>query len=176
MPLDSQELPLPPDWGQELHAARARGWHMLRSLLAPTSMAGADAPSSDHGTDANAEPQPIVTLRPYQLEGVTWLRFMRDHGLHGMLADGTCYAARLRPHACDMVKPLNSTDILVSAADMGLGKTLQALCVMAAGSSVTTPSLVVCPATLCRHWASEATKFFRGAFTPFVYVGSGRAK
>jgi hypothetical protein len=42
-----------------------------------------------------------ASLRPYQEEGVRWLRFLRQAGLGGVLAD-----------------------------DMGLGKTLQTLCVL----------------------------------------------
>ncbi len=41
-------------------------------------------------------------LRPYQQEGINWLAFLRDCGLHGVLAD-----------------------------DMGLGKTLQATAILA---------------------------------------------
>lgn len=42
-----------------------------------------------------------VKLRDYQLEGITWLRFLKRFGLHGILAD-----------------------------EMGLGKTLQILCLL----------------------------------------------
>ena len=55
-----------------------------------------------------------ATLRPYQLEGVRWLRFLRQAGLGGVLAD-----------------------------DMGLGKTLQALCVLSARSLVVCPTSVL---------------------------------
>lgn len=44
----------------------------------------------------------LVTLRDYQLEGITWMRFLNRFGLHGILAD-----------------------------EMGLGKTLQILCLLA---------------------------------------------
>lgn len=43
-----------------------------------------------------------VKLRAYQLEGITWMRFLSKFGLNGILAD-----------------------------DMGLGKTLQVLCLLA---------------------------------------------
>ncbi|KAK6061821.1 hypothetical protein COOONC_00511, partial [Cooperia oncophora] len=43
-----------------------------------------------------------IRLRHYQAEGITWIRFLRKFGLHGILAD-----------------------------DMGLGKTLQTLCALA---------------------------------------------
>ncbi len=55
-----------------------------------------------------------ATLRPYQLQGVSWLRFLRQAGLGGLLAD-----------------------------DMGLGKTLQALCVLGPKSLVVCPTSVL---------------------------------
>lgn len=55
-----------------------------------------------------------ATLRPYQLQGVSWLRFLRDAGLGGVLAD-----------------------------DMGLGKTLQTLCVLGPRTLVVCPTSVL---------------------------------
>lgn len=46
-------------------------------------------------------------LRPYQQEGINWLAFLRDCGLHGVLAD-----------------------------DMGLGKTLQATAILAGEAQI----------------------------------------
>lgn len=53
-------------------------------------------------------------LRDYQLEGVNWLAFLRDHGLNALLAD-----------------------------DMGLGKTLQAMCVITDRALVVCPTSVL---------------------------------
>ncbi len=55
-----------------------------------------------------------ATLRDYQVQGVSWLRFMSDASLGAMLAD-----------------------------DMGLGKTLQALCVVGTPTLVVAPASVV---------------------------------
>lgn len=55
-----------------------------------------------------------TTLRPYQHLGVSWLRFLRNHGLSGLLAD-----------------------------DMGLGKTLQALCSVEGRTLVVAPASVI---------------------------------
>ncbi|RME23596.1 MAG: DEAD/DEAH box helicase, partial [Deltaproteobacteria bacterium] len=55
-----------------------------------------------------------ATLRPYQQQGVNWLRFIQRAGLGGILAD-----------------------------DMGLGKTLQALCVLDSPSLVVCPTSVL---------------------------------
>jgi superfamily II DNA or RNA helicase len=86
-----------------------------------------------------------TVLRPYQKQGVAWLRFLRENGFGGTLAD-----------------------------EMGLGKTLQTLaffktcCRNRAGSSqasqsadrmLAAPSLVVCPTSLVFNWIAEAKKF-----------------
>ncbi|MFN7130979.1 MAG: DEAD/DEAH box helicase, partial [Myxococcales bacterium] len=55
-----------------------------------------------------------ASLRPYQLQGVSWLTFLREAGLGGILAD-----------------------------DMGLGKTLQTLCVLRKGTLVVCPTSVL---------------------------------
>ncbi len=55
-----------------------------------------------------------ATLRPYQQQGVDWLRFLQRAGLGGILAD-----------------------------DMGLGKTLQALCAIDAPALVVCPTSVM---------------------------------
>jgi superfamily II DNA or RNA helicase len=74
-----------------------------------------------------------ATLRPYQVEGVAWLRFLADMGWGGVLAD-----------------------------DMGLGKTLQLLAHLLdlkARKRLEKPALVVVPTTLLANWANEAAKF-----------------
>lgn len=73
-------------------------------------------------------------LRPYQDQGIRWLRLLEKGGYSGILGD-----------------------------DMGLGKTLQTLAWLsldrikpeAAGQ----PALVVCPSSLVENWAEEAVKF-----------------
>jgi len=73
-------------------------------------------------------------LRPYQKEGVHWLRFLEKGGLCGLLAD-----------------------------EMGLGKTLQALSWLQLprndGECRGQPALVVCPTSLVDNWAEEAARF-----------------
>jgi SNF2 family DNA or RNA helicase len=73
------------------------------------------------------------TLRPYQEDGVSWLQFLRDHNLNGILAD-----------------------------DMGLGKTIQALAhimVEKESGRMKNPVLVVAPTSLMTNWKSEAARF-----------------
>jgi superfamily II DNA or RNA helicase len=75
-------------------------------------------------------------LRPYQVEGVAFLRHLRTERLGGVLAD-----------------------------DMGLGKTLQAiayLCLEKQEGRLAKPALVVAPTSLAFNWAREAQKFAPG--------------
>ena len=73
---------------------------------------------------------------------------------------------------------------LTLIADMGLGKTLQSLCIMAgdnhhrvrelevSGGTTAPPSLVVCPPTLTGHWCYEVRKFCDPEdLNPLQYAG-----
>jgi superfamily II DNA or RNA helicase len=74
-----------------------------------------------------------ATLRPYQGQGYSWLRFLGEAGLGGVLAD-----------------------------DMGLGKTVQALAHVLAEKQdghADRPSLVVAPTSLMVNWRMEAERF-----------------
>ncbi|MDR0993435.1 MAG: SNF2 helicase associated domain-containing protein, partial [Verrucomicrobiota bacterium] len=82
-------------------------------------------------------------LRPYQKEGVRWLRFLQRNHFGGILAD-----------------------------EMGLGKTLQTLVWLSMASAERTgehrlPALIVCPTSLVDNWAAEAAHF-----TPWLKVGT----
>ncbi len=84
-------------------------------------------------------PQPVaapeglqVQLRPYQLEGLAWLQYLRAHSLGGILAD-----------------------------DMGLGKTAQALAHVLTEKNagrLDLPVLVVLPTSLLFNWQAEAKR------------------
>jgi hypothetical protein len=88
-----------------------------------------------------------ATLRPYQLDGLAWLQFLRQHQFGGILAD-----------------------------DMGLGKTLQVLAHLLheknAGRAGA-PSLVVAPTSLMAHWRAQAERFAPGLRTLILH-GGGR--
>ncbi|HEL3196699.1 TPA: DEAD/DEAH box helicase [Stenotrophomonas maltophilia] len=78
----------------------------------------------------------VATLRPYQLEGLSWLQYLRQQGLGGVLAD-----------------------------DMGLGKTLQTLAhllVEKESGRLDRPALLVVPTSLLHNWQSEAARFTPG--------------
>lgn len=89
-------------------------------------------------------------LRPYQQQGLSWLQFLREYDLNGILAD-----------------------------DMGLGKTLQTLAHLQlekqrlARSKIRKPSLVVCPTSLLHNWAREAQRFTPG-LEVHIYHGTQR--
>lgn len=74
-----------------------------------------------------------ATLRPYQVEGVSWLQFLREYQFGGILAD-----------------------------DMGLGKTLQAIthiCLEKQVNRLTKPCLVISPTSVLSNWELELKKF-----------------
>ncbi len=77
-------------------------------------------------TDFNA------TLREYQHEGVSWMVFLNERNLGGILAD-----------------------------DMGLGKTVQTLAALRvlAEKKGRKPSLVVCPTSVVENWVRETHRF-----------------
>jgi len=69
-------------------------------------------------------------LRPYQERGLSWLSFLGELGLGGILAD-----------------------------DMGLGKTIQLLSLVTAQPRGASPTLLVCPMSLVGNWQREAARF-----------------
>lgn len=101
-------------------------------------------------------PQPVaapqglqVQLRPYQLEGLAWLQYLRAQGLGGILAD-----------------------------DMGLGKTAQALAHVLAekeAGRLQRPALVVLPTSLLFNWQAEAARMAPDLHVLALH-GPGRAQ
>ncbi|MBQ6007850.1 MAG: SNF2 helicase associated domain-containing protein [Kiritimatiellae bacterium] len=96
--------------------------------------------SATRAKDEDAKFEPVDlgplegVLRPYQKQGVYWMRFLEKSGLSGLLAD-----------------------------EMGLGKTLQTLTWISLERTDPTargkPALVVCPTSLVQNWNAEAEKF-----------------
>jgi SNF2 family DNA or RNA helicase len=87
-------------------------------------------------------------LRAYQVEGVSWLLFLRQYGLGGCLAD-----------------------------DMGLGKTVQFIAYLLCSreEAMTGPSLLVCPMSVIGNWQKELQRF-APSLRVYVHYGSQRAK
>ncbi|MDO5288344.1 MAG: DEAD/DEAH box helicase [Pseudomonadota bacterium] len=127
--------------GQPLRLSRA---HMLRlsaSLGEGAVWQGAaqlGAMMARLRGQASLSPVPVpkglrAELRPYQQHGLTWLQFLCEHQLGGVLAD-----------------------------DMGLGKTLQTLAHLLAeqeAGRLKHPALVVAPVSLMGNWQREAARF-----------------
>uniref|UniRef100_A0A1I7UC40 SNF2 family domain-containing protein n=1 Tax=Caenorhabditis tropicalis TaxID=1561998 RepID=A0A1I7UC40_9PELO len=115
---------------EELTTTRAEYSNFINVLGSPSSLPRVLRQDITGGFDPNM-------LREYQLEGITWIRFLRAYGLHGILAD-----------------------------DMGLGKTLQTMCSIALSvdkdkiDEKQKCSLIVCPRTLVDHWCLEWNRFF----------------
>lgn len=101
-------------------------------------------------------PQPVaaprdlaVRLRPYQLEGLAWLQYLRAQQLGGILAD-----------------------------DMGLGKTAQALAhvlLEKEAGRLAQPALVVLPTSLLFNWQAEAARMAPGLRVLALH-GPGRSQ
>ncbi len=90
-----------------------------------------------------------ATMRPYQQQGLSWLQFLREYELGGILAD-----------------------------DMGLGKTVQTLSHILTekeAGRMQGPSLVIAPTSVLNNWHSEAQKFTPG-LKPLVLYGKERSK
>jgi non-specific serine/threonine protein kinase len=120
--------------GGDDDTAREAGWAEVSAgpWLAQT-LAAMRAPDA-----AGADPGPALrgTLRPYQKQGVQWLRLLTGLGLGACLAD-----------------------------DMGLGKTIQLLSLLLidqARGAQPRPSLLVAPASLLGNWAAEIERFAPG--------------
>jgi superfamily II DNA or RNA helicase len=103
--------------------------------------AGWNARAAQQRGEVKLVPPPLgaleSVLRPYQKDGVAWLRFLRANGFGGILAD-----------------------------EMGLGKTLQVLAhldvLKSAAAPGNGPSLIVCPTSLVFNWEAEAARFTPG--------------
>ncbi len=87
-------------------------------------------------------------LRPYQIEGFSWMHFLQDYGFGICLAD-----------------------------DMGLGKTIQliALLLRTKNQKTTTmnPSLLICPTSIVGNWLREINRF-APSLKALIYHGPER--
>ena len=128
-----------PEDGLRISRFQAGLWEELVGLGEVTRQA-ASWQRSVEGLLSVSEIEPVpppagltAHLRPYQLEGFSWLAFLWKHRLGGILAD-----------------------------DMGLGKTLQTLALIlhARGSgSAHAPFLIVAPTSVLANWSTEAARF-----------------
>ena len=114
---------LPPETAKDIQFLNAQRVQRLTQLL-----------HNFNGiTPCEVPPGLQAQLRDYQLQGLSWLSFLREFGLGGILAD-----------------------------DMGLGKTLQTLSLLLAlkqRGELNQPALIICPTSLLGNWLAEAARF-----------------
>ena len=142
-----------PNGPLHLNAWDAQRLDQLRSALVDSQRVGAHQQwqlQGDQGLRSLAQrlkavgtPQPVaaphglaVQLRPYQLQGLAWLQYLRAQSLGGILAD-----------------------------DMGLGKTAQTLAhvlLEKQAGRLDLPALVVLPTSLIFNWQLEARRMAPG--------------
>jgi hypothetical protein len=112
-------------------------------------------PCEIHPTISKALCDGGIVLRKYQLEGVSWLRFLQSINLNGALCDS-----------------------------MGLGKTLQAMLAVSLAhmdyvdDKEQVKSLVICPASIVGHWVNEIERYFPGnsVFHALSFVGNAQQR
>ncbi len=94
--------------------------------------------ANEQAGKVNIEPVDVpalqAVLRPYQKDGIAWLRFLENNGFCGILAD-----------------------------EMGLGKTIQTLAWLTLQRRNPAyqgkPALIICPTSLVENWAEEVKRF-----------------
>ena len=149
----------PPGWFRvrQVHSAYVKSSLDMLSDVIETDDSRAERwrrTAAERNRENGAKFEPVAlgplesVLRPYQKQGVYWMRFLESSSLCGLLAD-----------------------------EMGLGKTLQTLAWLSlpperAGEK--RPSLIVCPTSLVMNWEAEAKKFAPWLKT-LVISGPGRA-
>lgn len=131
----------------EIEELKAHGW--LRGLvneLTNRSREKVKVKGESSGEIAGLKGE----LRPYQLEGVKWIKFLTDHGFGALLAD-----------------------------DMGLGKTVQTIAWLLSARSTSNearsapPALIIAPLTLLSNWRREFAAF-APQFKVYVHQGENR--
>jgi len=115
----------PGEWeGLQIESVKTDAWfdELLKRLSGHTPLERLEQPTGFVGQ-----------LRPYQINGLSWLAFLRQYGFGACLAD-----------------------------DMGLGKTIQVLALLAKDydtQALKKPVLLICPTTVVNNWVREAAKF-----------------
>ncbi|KAJ3895830.1 SNF2 chromatin remodeling protein [Lentinula edodes] len=162
-------LPDPPGFPEELLKRREEERQFLTQLLDGNKVEQYTIPVA-----INAE------LRKYQQDGVNWLAFLAKYQLHGILCDGEVTNRSML--ASSLIHEFTNID-------MGLGKTLQSICILSSKhferaeryketkspDAVHLPSLIICPPTLTGHWYYEILKYAEN-LKPVLYTGNARER
>ena len=113
-----------------------------------------------------------VNLRHYQLDGISWLTFLRRHGLHGVLADEMGLGKTVMTLAAIAWAALDDARPSPRCEDKApLLRSVTAICAdnafaapelshVRTRTSLPRVSLIIGPATLLRHWESEVKKCY----------------
>ncbi|WP_077215017.1 DEAD/DEAH box helicase [Bacillus dakarensis] len=115
-----------------------RQWkQMIKQLRDIKSIPEASVPDSFQGA-----------LRPYQIQGMSWLLFLRQYGFGAVLAD-----------------------------DMGLGKTIQLISYILSvkEKEKSGPALIICPTSVLGNWQKEIERFAPD-LNVYLHYGSNRMK
>lgn len=116
------------------------------------------------------------TLRPYQERGLSWLRFLLDHGFGGCLADdmGLGKTVQVLALIWDLVRSAGDQEVLGE----GHGGVVEGGAKGAGGphpGGKKEPHLVVCPTSVVINWAKEGRRFTPG-LRVYVHQGPERAR
>ena len=139
------------------------------------------AQRNDRNPDAKFEPVALgpldKTLRPYQKQGVYWMRFLEEAGLCGLLADEMGLGKTLQtltwlslPRVSESKSEYPPSEASCAAGAMRGVVVVQRNVKNSTVRLPTTPTtklpaLIVCPTSLVRNWEAEAQKF-----TPWLKV------
>jgi len=134
-----------------VHAGRVQELlqHATSSQIAPSTRALFKKLASIEEIKVAKKPRGLkATLRPYQDQGVAWLRFIHDMGSGGVLAD-----------------------------DMGLGKTIQTIALLLSlkqeQKDEPLRALIVAPTSVVSNWIREIGRF-GPSLTTALWHGAGR--
>lgn len=117
------------------------------------------AQSNRHTIRLNQQPSILAShckMHPYQLEGLNWMIKLHDNGINGILADGTFTNYSFFPY------PSCFSLGYICVAEMGLGKTLQTISLLAylrEARGNKGPHLVVVPKSVVGNWINEFRKW-----------------
>jgi superfamily II DNA or RNA helicase len=123
--------------------------HAANSMVAPGAKELFQKLASIDEIKAAKKPKGLkATLRPYQEQGLSWLRFIHEIGSGGVLAD-----------------------------DMGLGKTLETIALLLSlkneAKDEALRALIVAPTSVVTNWVREIERF-APALTTALWHGAGR--
>jgi len=175
------------------------GWFRVKGVHAPYVKASLDlldcidlddtaaahwretaAARNDRNPDAKFEPVALgpldKVLRPYQKQGVYWMRFLENAGISGLLADEMGLGKTLQTLAW-LSLPRVGEKVGGQRSEVRQGMRNSALDLQPPTFNLQPhlPALIVCPTSLVRNWEAEAHRFTPG-LKVLVVSGPDRQK